>query len=235
MNVCILNQYDFSSNKEIPIYIQIYEILKDAIIECKLPPDATLTENEVAKHFNVSRQPVREALIKLAANNFVEINPKKYTKVKKISKKEINESITIRAALEKAILKETCKKITDKDVEILENILKKQLKAFDEGNCKNKFFYDDEFHKHIILISEYEKAWHIILNLKGCLDRVRYLLIGSNVILKKEIVNDHFEILEALKERDGEKAGVIMDIHLEHLREYLYKIISNCDKNYFID
>ncbi len=235
MNVFVLNQCDFSENKDIPIYIQIYELLKNAIIECKLEPDSTLTENEVAKHFNVSRQPVREALIKLAANNFVEVNPKKYTKVKKISKKEVDESITIRSALEKAILKETCKKITDKDIEILEEIIKKQREAFNEGNCINKFLYDDEFHKHIIAISQYEKAWNIILNLKGCLDRVRYLLIGSNVILKEEIVDDHIALLEALKERNAEKAGSIMEEHLEHLREYLYRIMDNCDKNYFID
>ena len=93
MNEFYLSTEFAVENTKEPINQQIYKFLKKAIIECRLQPGDPLSENEVSSKFKfrISRQPVREALIKLAENDFVVIEPKKTTKVAKISKKRLTD------------------------------------------------------------------------------------------------------------------------------------------------
>ena len=102
MNEFYLSTEFAVENTREPINQQIYKFLKKAIIECRLQPGDPLSENEVSNKFKVriSRQPVREALIKLAENDFVVIEPKKTTKVAKISKKDILQGAEMRMAIE---------------------------------------------------------------------------------------------------------------------------------------
>ena len=79
------NDYINISDKE-PINLQIFNLLKQKIIECQFEPNSSVSENEIANLYNVSRQPVREALIKLQECGLVSINPKKSTRVTKISR-----------------------------------------------------------------------------------------------------------------------------------------------------
>ena len=69
MNDIFLSGDKFVLNSVDPISRQIYAYLKRAIIECRLMPGDHLSENEVSAKFNISRQPVREALIKLSENH----------------------------------------------------------------------------------------------------------------------------------------------------------------------
>ena len=89
MNEFYLSTEFAVENTREPINQQIYKFLKKAIIECRLQPGDPLSENEVSNKFKVriSRQPVREALIKLAENDFVVIEPKKPPKLPKYLKR----------------------------------------------------------------------------------------------------------------------------------------------------
>ncbi|MBK0560529.1 GntR family transcriptional regulator, partial [Klebsiella pneumoniae] len=52
---------------------QIYKILRQDIVRCEIKPGTLLSEKEVSERFDVSRQPVREAFIKLAENGLIQI------------------------------------------------------------------------------------------------------------------------------------------------------------------
>ena len=114
MNDIFLSGDKFVLNSVDPISRQIYAYLKRAIIECRLMPGDHLSENEVSAKFNISRQPVREALIKLSENGFVLIEPKKTTRVKRISRSQVLQGAVIREAIESKIIRKTAKCIDDK-------------------------------------------------------------------------------------------------------------------------
>ncbi len=59
-----------------PVNQQIYRILRRDIVHCLIAPGTPLSEKEVSVRFNVSRQPVREAFIKLAENGLIQIRPR---------------------------------------------------------------------------------------------------------------------------------------------------------------
>lgn len=68
-----------------PVNQQIYRILRRDIVHCLIPPGTPLSEKEVSIRFDVSRQPVREAFIKLAENGLIQIRPQRGSYVNKIS------------------------------------------------------------------------------------------------------------------------------------------------------
>jgi DNA-binding GntR family transcriptional regulator len=67
-----------------PVNQQIYRILRRDIVHCLIPP-GTRFRKEVSVRFDVSRQPVREAFIKLAENGLIQIRPQRGSYVNKIS------------------------------------------------------------------------------------------------------------------------------------------------------
>lgn len=68
-----------------PVNQQIYRILRRDIVHCLIAPAHRCRKKEVSVRFNVSRQPVREAFIKLAENGLIQIRPQRGSYVNKIS------------------------------------------------------------------------------------------------------------------------------------------------------
>ena len=79
---------------------QLICILRDLIIENTMTPGVRVSEAEIAARFGVSRQPVREAFIKLAEEGLVEIRPQRGTFVCKISLRAVEDARFIREAIE---------------------------------------------------------------------------------------------------------------------------------------
>ena len=82
---------------------KVFEAMRQAIIQLQLRPGDPLSEAEMARQFGVSRQPVREAFIKLAEVGLVEIRPQRGTSVVMISRREVENARFIREALEVAV------------------------------------------------------------------------------------------------------------------------------------
>ncbi|WP_424696892.1 GntR family transcriptional regulator [Escherichia coli] len=84
-----------------PVNQQIYRILRRDIVHCLIAPGTPLSEKEVSVRFNVSRQPVREAFIKLAENGLIQIRPQRGSYVNKISMAQVRNGSFIRQAIER--------------------------------------------------------------------------------------------------------------------------------------
>ena len=78
----------------------IYASIQDRIRSGILKPGEKLSENNLAKEFNCSRTPVREAVKNLEQDGLVVIQPKSGTYVRMYSAQEARDAIEIRAYLE---------------------------------------------------------------------------------------------------------------------------------------
>lgn len=222
-----------SLNSVEPINQQVYKFLKRAIIECRLMPDDSLSENEVASKFNISRQPVREALIKLATNDFVLIEPKKTTKVKRISKSQVLQGAVIREAIESKLIRKTAAVIDDDTLETLENNVHEQESVADDYNVHIHFNLDDEFHRIILSSPGYERAWDIVETVKGSMDRLRFLSIEFELSPISKTCRAHRRILEALKKRDPDLAEKAMADHMSDTFDSLSMVMDKCNPDWF--
>ena len=79
----------------------IYEVLRGRIVALALPPGTVLQEKEFAEEFGVSRTPAREALLRLAEEQLVDIYPQSSTLVAPIRVSFVKDAMVIRDALER--------------------------------------------------------------------------------------------------------------------------------------
>ncbi len=100
--------------------------LRDAIVRLDLKPGDTISEAEVAEHYGVSRQPVREAFIRLGQQGLLLIRPKRATMVKRISEEGVGQSRFIREAIEVEIIRRAAAATNAATAPMLEGLLAQQ-------------------------------------------------------------------------------------------------------------
>ena len=94
-----------SINRRLPIVAQVYSLLHHLIVHCVLPPGSPIREKDLSEQMEVSRTPIREALLQLEKEGLVEIYPQSGTRISKISMEEVCESHFIREAMESATVR----------------------------------------------------------------------------------------------------------------------------------
>ncbi|OCL24608.1 GntR family transcriptional regulator [Gilliamella sp. wkB171] len=216
-----------------PVNQQIYRQLRKAIITCQVLPGVLLSEKDIAGQFNVSRQPVREAFIKLAEAGLVQILPQRGTYVTKISVKKVIEGQFIRDAVECAIIKRAAQEITDSDLSLLEKNLKEQIDANKRKDIGYFLEKDDEFHQIIMNVIDCPMAWETVENIKAMMDRVRYLTL-EDISPPEDLVKQHEKIVIALKKHDPEMATLALHEHLATILNTI-KIVSQHHNAWFVD
>jgi DNA-binding GntR family transcriptional regulator len=199
----------------------------------KLLPGQRLSETDISAQLGVSRQPVREAFIKLNQNGLVEILPQRGTYVVKISVKLISDARFVRESVELAIIKKAIEIADNSFFEKIDHLLEKQREASIANDAEMFHKYDDAFHKCFAIEIDHEYAWHIVEQQKLRLDRVRFLSLPQADTMDP-LINQHSMIVQAVKDRDLNAAEVALKSHLSRLNLVLPEIIRR-HPDYFID
>ncbi len=200
-----------------PINRQIYRALRQAIFTGAMTPGTPLSEKDVSQMFQVSRQPVREAFIKLAEAGVLQILPQRGTFVRKISVKQVRDGRFIREAIERAVVVQAAGSITDAQLTALANNIKAQRQAAKANDTAAFLALDERFHQSLAESIDCPSAWDAIQDLKAQMDRVRYLTLPDDSPLDS-LIKQHSAILLALKRHDAAAADAAM---CSHLREIL--------------
>ena len=216
-----------------PVNQQVYRTLRRAIITCQVLPGVLLSEKEISAQFNVSRQPVREAFIKLAEAGLVKILPQRGTFVTKISVKKVIDGQFIREAVECAIIKRAAQEISDADLLLLEKNLKEQIDANKRKDIRYFLEKDDEFHQILMNVVDCPMAWETVENIKAMMDRVRYLTL-EDISPPEDLVKQHEKIVIALKKHDPEMAALALHEHLSNILQTI-NILSQQRNDWFVD
>ncbi|WP_279084510.1 GntR family transcriptional regulator [Gilliamella apis] len=216
-----------------PVNQQVYRTLRRAIITCQVLPGILLSEKDISTQFNVSRQPVREAFIKLAEAGLVKILPQRGTFVTKISVKKVIDGQFIREAVECAIIKRAAQEISDADLLLLEKNLKEQIDANKHKDIRYFLEKDDEFHQILMNVVDCPMAWETVENIKAMMDRVRYLTL-EDISPPEDLVKQHEKIVIALKKHDPEMAALALHEHLSNILQTI-NILSQQRNDWFVD
>ncbi len=210
---------------------QIFEKLQSQIINLALPPGVKISEAEVAKALNTSRQPVRDAFFRLSNSGFLDIRPQRATRVSLISIDKVMESRFVRTALEIETIRIACQQIRESELLQLQRNIEQQRTAIQDDDRPLFHQLDDEFHKRICAISGHPFTWQIISESKSHLDRVRLLSLSFN---QERTMQEHRGLLHAMENRDSENAVLLMRQHLSRLVEEMARIRSE-NAGYFAD
>lgn len=190
--------------------------IKDNIIKLELAPGSPVSENELAAELQLSRTPVREALIELSKVKIIEIHPQKRSVVSLIDYELVEESRFMRNLLECAVAELDCQLAGPEDVIRLQENVRLQHFYLDSFYPDNLMLLDNEFHGLLFAIAKKPQVFALMQNISIHFDRVRSMALSSVRDLK--IVQDHEDIVEAIARRDAHAARERMEVHLSRYK-----------------
>ena len=199
-----------------PVAQRIFQELRSAIVTMRLPPGQALSENDIATRMAVSRQPVREAFIKLSEIGLVRIRPQRGTFVVKISTKQVTDARFVREAVEVAVVRRACEALTEDTLAALRENLVLQRKAAMEDAPAAFLALDEAFHRGLALGIDCEYAWTVVEEVKAQMDRVRYLSMPQATPFAR-LVEQHTAILDAVEAHDQVRAEAAVRRHLSEI------------------
>ncbi|CAN7393842.1 GntR family transcriptional regulator [Trinickia sp. LjRoot230] len=199
-----------------PIGSQIFRVLRQAIFVGQMSPGTPLSEKEVSEIFHVSRQPVREAFIKLAEAGVLQVLPQRGTFVRKISPRKVREGRFIREAIETAVARKAAVSITDDQLRLLSENIRDQKLAAKANDTAAFLALDEAFHYSIAQSIDCIAAWETIQDIKAQMDRVRYLSL-PDVSPLDLLIRQHTKIVAALRAHDPAAAEQAMRAHLREI------------------
>lgn len=190
--------------------------IQNAILEGVLEPGQPVTENWLCNYLDVSRTPVREALIRLESAGLVKIVKNKGAFIQEITPVDISEIFELRILLESHAAR-VCVNFLDQ--EKLRGLLA-QFQEFDQGERFDPEKTELGYRLHEFIIESTGnrrlKALVAMLNTQIVWVRSFATMVPGRV---DRSFREHLDLLEALADKDGLRAGKAMDAHLTRTRD----------------
>jgi len=192
---------------------EIYISLKKSIIQGDLKRGQRVFIDQIAREIDVSRTPVREAILKLEQEGLMKSMPKGGFIVNRFSEKDIKEIFGIRAVLEGYAGWLAVANMNPRHISSLEKIILQSESCLGRGNMDALSKINDKFHDKINKWSGSDRLYRMIQELRD------YIMIYRIAILKTEgkaeiSIADHKMILAAIKAGESEKTRELIQAHI---------------------
>jgi len=208
-----------------------YEAIKDLILSGELKPNVRLTEEKMAKTLGVSRTTVKKAFIRLKEEYLLEDAPSQGVQIKLSSMEECLEAYEVREVLE-GLAGRIAARCTD------EKIVSKMIEEFEKLRSDGEEMDMNEFERlnynfHKMLADSYEN--------KSITKFIMTLLMNTKSFhhdrqirsfYAEGSVNEHLDILYAIKNRDETQAEHLARRHVKNVREAFVRIFEVSDKKW---
>lgn len=195
-----------------------YQRIKDNILDSTYPPGVSLSPDELAQEFGISRTPIREAFLKLSEEGLIFTQPRVGTFVSKISREDVLCMFELRALLEGYGVKQLSGKLDQEDISELTGLLNDLETALQKGDQEAFVKHDVQFHDR--LIASFPNPW-----IKKIIGQLEDLTIRERNIAKRSQENifasldEHRTILEALAKGESSRASKLMEDHWCAIRD----------------
>lgn len=200
----------------------VYEDLRYRIITQDLPPGELLKEKELMLHYGIGRSPLRDIFIELQREGLIRRLPRAGTWVAPMDLNFVKQIAEVRIALEGLAGELAAKRISETQLEQLEEILAKVKihKKNGDANIQELIKYESHFHKIIYAATQNEKLETLLLEFQGVGARLWHYLFFTEEQLYK-LFEDHRMILAALKKKDVDQCRKLM---AQHPRAYFDQV-----------
>jgi len=205
---------------------KIYKLLRDRIVFGEYAPGSRVEVKKLKEELNVSPQPVKEAIFRLAGEGFITIFPRKGTYVREASLKDLIDMVEARTFYETSAIEAAIGQIKSKDLQRLEAFCENILDAEDTsymaiqrknmafhcavvGLSKNQWLYD----AHKLMMAHYASL------------HFRYVVTQKDYADPEQIYKDHKEIIDALGLDDVEEAKEIVRHHMDRVKSKIEKVL----------
>lgn len=213
----------------------VFETLKNEILDLRLKPGQSVSENEICERFGVSRTPVREALRRLQEQEFVESIPYAGTHVTLLNLKNIKQMIYMRVAVEQMVMRDFMEIATPMLMEEIRHMIRKQEVLIQEPGFEPEQFYrlDAQMHAIWFEATDKMKIWELLQAQQLHYTRFRMLDFVTETDFTR-IIKEHDHLFELLKEKDREGVEKALHDHLFYSMQRMKHTIEVDCKEYFV-
>ena len=205
---------------------QIYSQIKERLVNLVYNPGQPLNEKELAEEFSTSRTPVREALLLLAAEGWVEISPRGGRYVKPMDFRYVRQALEFQYAMDLYTAEYAVRNITDQEIAELQELAKEIQKALDDHDQKLRFDLDTKFcekfrtfNTNEIMRENYTATReHLHRAWKYGWESIEPRFIGS-------AENGSMEIANALEKRDLEECRLQIQKHMLSVKDFMRELL----------
>lgn len=200
--------------------------LRRRILSGEFPGGTQLRQDALAQDYDVSRIPVREALLALESEGLVEFHPHRGAFTTELSVAKIRELFELRVLLETYILRRAIEHLTDQDLEKAESILLKYDEALNSGGqIDNWSEYNFAFHEALYAPADLPETLALISQLNTKSDRyIRMQLLYTQEIEKAE--QEHHGLLALAREGQTEAACELLKKHIHEACEGIVSVLE---------
>lgn len=192
---------------------RVFNRIREDILSGKYSQSEELKETTIGNELGVSRTPVREALRQLELEGLVNIIPNKGAYVNGITKKDIHDIYIIRSYLEGLCARWACENITQEQIDGLDEIIYLSEFYANKKHHDQLLELDNKFHEIIYEASNSKILNHVLSDFHHYVERVRKITL-SNTPRAIHSNCEHTAIVEAIKQKDGDKAEYLAHEHI---------------------
>ena len=218
------NNFKVNMNEYLPLRDVVFNTLRQAILKGELAPGERLMEIQLAEKLGVSRTPIREAIRKLELEGLVLMIPRKGAEVAKISEKSLRDVLEVRRSLEELAIELACQRMTDEEIDQLEQRQNAFKNAIHKGNAMNIAETDEAFHDVIYLGTGNDKLVQILNNLREQMYRYRVEYL-KNPEVYPQLIAEHEELITKITHHEKQEATKIMCRHIDNQVEAVTDVI----------
>lgn len=196
---------------------QMAEALRRAIREKVIPPGSTLVQEDLARRFEVSRNPVREALRILASEGLVEMTTGGRASVRLLTLEDLRELYDMRIAIEPLLAPALVDEARGRDIAAL-RAMAEEVSAAPDTDTWLRLNYD--FHLRLYEVAGRPHLQRICANLLALTQP--YSQENIEIHGGRGPANDeHLEMVEALAAGDATQLAELFRKHLSTARDHL--------------
>ena len=196
-----------------PIGQHVFERLKTAIMEGKIPHGTQLIENRIAEEMQISRTPVREALHKLEREGYITKHAKRSFTVTRLTRADVEETFGIRSVLESYAARLAAIKHQKDELEPLVQKIDEYQKCCENGNIDDLTRINTEFHDILYSLSRSPKLVKMINDLRDQICQFRQIILRQETLAKASN-EDHRLMLEYIRKKDADGVEKIVREHI---------------------
>ena len=203
----------------------IYQAIREMIASGRLAPGSRIDERVIAEQLGVSRTPLREATAKLAKEGLVEQRPYRGNFVRAFSPKQVSDLYETRMVLEGLATRRAVANLSDADLATLTGLLDAAQAALDAEDLDGFSAADQRFHSTIARLSGNETLIESLERLRAQVQLIR-LAANRDPDLVQRTARERPAILAALAARDADRAGRLMEEHIDGVRRSMVEQLA---------
>lgn len=204
----------------------VVEVLREKILSGDIEAGQPLRQSALATELNVSRIPVREALVQLEAEGLVNFEAHKGATAAALSEDQVTELFELRALIEPELLARSIPNMTSTNLDDTEALLTRLEKSFHEDNASNLWSeLNTAFHTSLYQAANRPHTMEVVNNLNTNSDRyIRLHLMHEGGIPKAE--QQHRDLLKFCREGDIDKATALLKEHILESAEDIRALVA---------